>query len=137
MMTIEETDEILPLRCAAPPRCCSSGESLVGKSREVVGSMRVMLRWRGDRQRPPDCLLRSHRHHQTRRPALASSAGQSGRPFLTCIRYSLYEDVDASRCDVLEAMPGLLRSLVPSRRHCRLKVRNVDCPRRCGCVYVH
>ena len=48
---------------------------------------------------------------------VASSAGQSGRPFLTCIRYSLYGDVDCS--DVLEATPGLLRSLVPSRRHCR------------------
>ena len=31
MMIIEETDKNLPLLGAAPPRCCSSGESLVGK----------------------------------------------------------------------------------------------------------
>ena len=119
MMIIEDTDQIVPLRCAAPPRCCSSGESLVGKESQSCWSLRVTLRWRGDHQRPPDCLLRSCWHHQTRRPALASSAGQSGRPFWTCIRCSLYEDVDASRFDVIEATPGLLRSLVPSRHHYR------------------
>ena len=45
----------------------------------------------------------------------------------------IIEETDASRFDVLEATSGLLRSSVPSRRHCRLKVRILDCPRRCGC----